>query len=93
MDRRYSIRIRAFGLDLENINSVYKSQKLRFPNNSGFRYHFTIDPDTRLVSVSEVHENDIYIGEFDTLFFDQGGLAKHDLIATIHRRMEEMGIK
>ena len=93
MDNRYSVRIRKYGLDLENINSVYQSQKLRFPNNCGFRYHFSIDPDTHLVSVSEVHENDVFIGEFHTLFFHQGGMLKKDLIDTIHGAMQERGIK
>ena len=93
MDRRYSVRIKAYGLDLENINHVYQCQKTRFPNNCGFRYHFTIDPETNLVYVSEVHENDIFIGEFNTLFFDQGGNAKHVLIGMIHRAMQERGIK
>lgn len=93
MDNRYSVRVRNWGLDLENINHVYQCQKLRFPNNSGFKYHFTIDRETNLVYVSEVHENDIFIGEFDTLFFDQGGMRKIDLIDTIHGYMQERGIK
>lgn len=93
MDRRYVVRIKAYGLDPENINHVYQRQKTRFPNNSGFRYHFTIDPETNFVYVSEVHENDIFIGEFNTLFFDQGGNAKHVLIGMIHRTMQERGIK
>lgn len=93
MDRRYSIRIKAYGLNLENINDVYQRQKLRFPNNCGFRYHFYIDRDTKLVYVSNFYSTDVLIGEFDTLFFDQGGLAKHDLIRMIHSAMEDRGIK
>lgn len=93
MDRRYSVRIKAYGLDLENINSVYQFQKKRFPKNSGYCYHFFLDSDTNKVRVAVDHEDDVYIGEFDTLFYDLGGLAKHDLIRTIHSIMNERGIK
>lgn len=93
MDRRYSVRIRKYGLNLENINDVYQRQKMRFPNNSGFRYHFYIDRDTKLIHVSNIYSTDILIGEFDTLFYDQGGMRKIDLIDTIHGYMQERGIK
>ena len=93
MNNRYSIRIRAFGLDIENINSVYERQKKRFTVKSKCRYHFFLAPGTKKVSVTVDHEDDVYIGEFDTLFFDQGGMRKCDLIDTIHGYMEKRGIK
>ena len=93
MDRRYSVRIKAYGLDLKNINDVYQKQKMRFPNNSGYRYHFYYDPETKLVHVSKFYSTDILIGEFNTLFFDQGGNAKHVLIGMIHGAIEERSSK
>ena len=93
MDNRYSVRIRNFGLNLENINSVYEYQKKRFTVKSKCCYHFFLVPGTNKVSVFVDHEDDVYIGEFDTLFFDQGGMRKIDLIDTIHGYMEKRGIK
>ena len=93
MSNRYCIRIKHFGLDLENINSVYERQKKRFTVKSKCRYHYFLVPGTKNVSVLIDHEDDVYIGEFDTLFYDLGGMRKRDLIDTIHGYMEKRGIK